>query len=443
MIPETKYARSHGVHVAYQAFGRGPPDLVFVPGWASHLEYSWEEPMYARYLERLASFSRVVWFDKRGSGLSDRVSGFPILEERMDDLRAVMNAAGVKRAAILGVSEGGSMSALFAAMHPERVRALILYGAFAKRLRSPDYPWAPTRAQREKWIGQIEAEWGTPVEVDSLAPSVARDETFRRWFATFSRLSASPSAIVDLARMNTGIDIRAVLSSIHVPTLVIHRSGDLDVQVGNGRYLAQHIPGAKFVELPGDDHLWWVGDTDKILEEIQEFVTGNRAPRTVERVLTTVMFTDIVASTAQARALGDRGWANLLARHNQRIRRELSRFGGREVKSTGDGFLATFDGPASGIHCGAAILRSLKELGLSIRVGLHTGECEVVGKDIAGLSVHLASRVAGKADGTNVVVTSTVKELVSGSGISFHNFGRHVLKGVGEPWSLFEVRSPD
>ncbi|MCI4347635.1 MAG: adenylate/guanylate cyclase domain-containing protein [Thermoplasmata archaeon] len=440
MIPETKYARSHGVHIAYQVFGRGPPDLVLVPGWASHMEYSWEEPMYARYLERLASFSRVIWFDKRGTGLSDRVGGFAKPKERMDDLRAVMKAAGVKRAAVLGVSEGGSMSALFTAAHPERVSALILYGAFAKRLRGPGYPWAPTLAARKKWIGQIEAGWGTDVEVASLAPSVAGDEAFRRWFATFSRLSASPSAIVDLARMNTRVDIRAVLPSIRVPTLVIHRSGDLDVDVGNGRYLARHIPGAKYVELPGDDHLWWVGDTDKLLEEIQEFVTGTRSPRTRERVLTTVMFTDIVASTTQARALGDRKWANLLARHNQRVRQELTRFGGHEVKSTGDGFLATFDGPAMGIRCASAILHSVQDLGVSIRIGLHTGECEVLGHDIAGVSVHIASRVAGMADGRNVVVTSTVKDLVAGSGINFRSLGRHTLKGVIEPWKLFELR---
>jgi pimeloyl-ACP methyl ester carboxylesterase len=441
-MPETKYARSDGVHIAYQVFGHGPPDLVFVPGWASHLEYAWEEPLYARYLERLGSFSRVIAFDKRGTGLSDRVAGLPILEERMDDLRAVMKAAGVKRAAILGVSEGGSMSALFAASYPERVSALVLYGAFAKRLKSPDYPWAPTVAAREKWIRELESGWGSPLEVGTLAPSVANDPAFQQWFATYGRLSVSPSAVVALARMNTGIDIRGVLSSIHVPTLVIHRTGDLDVSVGNGRYLAQHIPGAKWVELPGADHLWWVGDTDRLLAEIQEFVTGSRAPRSVERVLTTVMFTDIVASTMHARKLGDQKWTDLLQRHNQRTRRELARFGGHEVKSTGDGFLATFDGPAAGIRCASSLLRSMKDLGVSIRIGLHTGECEVIGRDIAGVSVHIASRTAGKADGSNVVVTSTVKELVSGSGIGFRDLGRHTFKGVGNPWRLFEVRLP-
>jgi len=440
MIPETRYARSDGVHIAYQVFGRGPRDLIFVPGWVSHLEYAWEEPMFARFLERLGSFSRVVWFDKRGTGLSDRVSGLPILEERMDDLRAVMSAAGMKRAAIFGTSEGGSMSTLFAATYPKRVRALILYGAFAKRLWAPDYPWAPRRSEREKWIRQLESGWGGAVELDTLAPSAADDEGFRRWFAAYGRLSVSPSAAVALAKMNSDIDIRAVLPSVHVPTLVMHRSGDRDVSVANGRFLAEHIPGAKWVELPGEDHVWWVGDADSILEEVQEFVTGTRAPRAAERVLTTVMFTDIVGSTKQARAIGDRKWAQLLARHNQLVRRELARFGGHEVKSTGDGFLATFDGPARGIRCGSAIQRAVRELGISVRVGLHTGECEVMGADIGGLSVHIASRVAEKSDGTSVLVTSTLKDLVAGSGIDFHDRGKHILKGVGEPRRIFEVR---
>lgn len=439
MIPETRYARSNGVHIAYQVFGEGPPDLIFIPGWVSHLEYAWEDPRFARFLQRLASYCRVVWFDKRGTGLSDRVSGLPILEERMDDLRAVMGAAGVKRAVIFGTSEGGSMSALFAAAHPERVRALILYGAFARRIRAPDYPWAPPRSERERWIRQLEAGWGGDMELETLAPSAADDEAFRRWFAAYGRLSVSPSAAVTLAKMNTEIDIRAVLPSIHVPTLVIHRRGDRDVPVGNGRYLAEHIPGAKWVELPGNDHVWWVGDSDAVLEEVQEFVTGSRSPRAAERVLTTLMFTDIVRSTQRAKALGDRKWADLLARHNQLVRRELTRFGGHEVKATGDGFLATFDGPARGIRCACAIQRAARDLGLSVRIGLHTGECEVMGSDIGGLSVHIASRVAGRSDGTSVLVTSTLKDLVAGSGIGFRDRGRHTLKGVDEPRRIFAV----
>ena len=440
MLPETKYARSDGVHIAYQVVGRGPRNLVFVPGWASHIEYAWEEPLFARFLERLASFSRVIWFDKRGTGLSDRVSGLPILEQRTDDLKAVMKAVGARRATIFGTSEGGSMSALFAATYPEMVTGLVLYGAFAKRLRSPEYPWGPTRAARERWIRQLEAGWGGDVELDTLAPSMAHDANFRRWFAAYGRLSVSPAAAVALARMNTDIDIRGVLSSIHVPTLVVHRTGDRDVKVGNGRYLAEHIPGAKWVELPGNDHVWWVGDAGALLDEVEEFVTGTRADRTPERVLTTILFTDIVGSTERAKAMGDRSWAHLLARHNQIVRHELARFNGREVKSTGDGFLATFDGPARAVRCASAIRQSVRELGLTVRAGVHTGECEVIGSDVGGLSVHIAARVASTSDGTNVMVTSTVKDLVAGSGIDFEDRGLHRLKGLDEPRQLFAVR---
>ncbi|MCI4320068.1 MAG: adenylate/guanylate cyclase domain-containing protein [Thermoplasmata archaeon] len=439
MIPETKYARSDGVHIAYQVFGRGPRNLVFVPGWASHIEYAWEEPLFVRFLERLATFARVIWFDKRGTGLSDRVSGLPILEQRVDDLRAVMKAVGVRRASVFGTSEGGSMCALFAATRPEQVERLILFGAFAKRLKSPNYPWGPTRASRERWIRQLEAGWGSDVELDTLAPSMARDPSFRMWFAAYGRLSVSPAAAVTLARMNTDIDIRGVLPSIHVPTLVLHRRNDRDVLVGNGRYLAKHIPGAKWVELPGNDHVWWVGDTGSLLDEVEEFLTGTRAARTPERMLTTLLFTDIVGSTRRARSVGDRAWSHLLARHNRLVRRELARFNGREVKSTGDGFLAIFDGPARAVRCAAAIRQSVRELGISVRTGVHTGECEVLGDDIGGLSVHIAARVAGASDGSSVLVTSTVKDLVAGSGIDFEDRGLHRLKGLDEPWRLFAV----
>lgn len=332
------------------------------------------------------------------------------------------------------------MSALFAATYPERVTGLVLYGAFAKRLRSAEYPWGPTRAAREGWIRQLESGWGGDVELDTLAPSMARDANFRRWFAAYGRLSVSPAAAVMLARMNTDIDVRAVLPSIHVPTLVLHRTGDRDVRIGNGRYLAEHIPGAKWVELPGNDHVWWVGDSEPLLDEVEEFVTGTRAVRTPERMLTTILFTDIVGSTQRAKAMGDRSWAHLLVRHNQIVRRELARFNGREVKSTGDGFLATFDGPARAVRCAAAIRQSVRELGISVRAGVHTGECEVLGDDVGGLSVHIASRVAGLSDGMSVMVTSTVKELAPGSGIDFEDRGMHRLKGLDDPWRLFAVR---
>lgn len=440
-IPETRYAKSGDVHIAYQVFGNGPRDLVLIPGWTSHIEYAWEEPNYVNFLQRLASFSRVVWFDKRGTGLSDRDVGTPDLERRIDDVRAVMDTVGIERAAILGVSEGGSMSVLFAATNPRRVSALVLYGAFARRIRSMDYPWAPTLEERQKWIDSLERGWGGPVELDSLAPSVADDESFKKWFTAYGRLSVSPAAAVALATMNTYIDIRNILSSIHVPTLVIHRTGDRDVNIGNGRYLAENISGAKLVELPGDDHIPWVGDSDAILDEVEEFLTGIRPTHLADRVLATILFTDIVDSTSNANRLGDEQWKALLLKHNQLIRKELTRFGGHEVKTTGDGFLATFDGPARAVRCACAIRDIVQHLGISVRAGLHTGECELMGDDIGGVSVHIAARVAGEAKANEVLVSSTVRDLVPGSGIQFSERGAHSLKGIEGNWSLFAVSS--
>ena len=438
-VPQTKYAKSGEVHVAYQVFGEGPVDLLMAPGWASHIEYAWEEPSLARFLERLGRIARVTWFDKRGTGLSDQTSGLPILEERMDDLRAVMDAVHLPRAALLGMSEGGSLSMLFAATYPERVTSLVLYGAFANRQWSPEYPWAPTSEERKAWIAQLEQGWGGDVELPTLAPSRVNDPAFRRWFAAYGRLSVSPSAAVKLARMNTDIDIRGVLPNIHVPTLVLHRIGDRDVTIGNGRYLAEHIPGARLVELPGDDHLWWTEDYARILVEIREFLTGVREPAQVDRVLMTLLFTDLVDSTSLASKLGDAHWGELLERHNRLVRRELKRFAGREVKTMGDGFLATFDGPARAIRCAEAIRSGAKELGLAVRLGLHTGECDVVGKDVAGLGVHIASRVSSLANGQNVLVTSTVKDLVAGSGIDFRDLGLHDLRGIPGSWHLYQT----
>jgi class 3 adenylate cyclase len=442
MIPETKYAKSGDVHIAFQIFGSGSIQLVLGPGWASHIEYAWEEPSYARFLQLLGSFARVVWFDKRGTGLSDRVQELPTLEQRMDDIRVVMNAVGFEKAAVFGVSESGSMCALFAATYPERTTALILYGAFAKRIRSEDYPWAPTLEEREKWIQSLEKGWGGPIEVSSLAPSATGDEQFAKWFATYARLSVSPSAAVALANMNTYIDIRNVLPSIHVPTLVLHRKGDRDVNVENGKYLARNIPGAKFVELPGDDHIPWVGDTDSIADEVEEFLTGARSPRPIDRVLATILLTDIVASTEKVKELGDRGWKNVLLKHNEIVRRELERFRAHEIKSTGDGFLLTFDGPARAIKCACSIRDKVRQLGISIRAGLHTGECELIGNDdIGGVNVHIAARVESIAKSDEIVVSSTVKDLVSGSGIKFDDLGTYSLKGIPEQWRLFKVVS--
>jgi class 3 adenylate cyclase/alpha-beta hydrolase superfamily lysophospholipase len=437
--PETRYAKSGEVHIAYQSFGNGETDLVIIPGWASHIEYAWEEPVYAQCLTRLASFCRVTWFDKRGTGLSDRDVGMPTLEQRMDDVRAVMDEVGVRRAAIFGFSEGGSMSALFAATYPEKVSHLILYGAFARRIWAPDYPWAPTLKQKMEWIDMLERGWGGDVELETLAPSRANEATFKKWFATYARLSVSPAAAVALGKMNTYIDIRNILPTIHVPTLVIHRRGDRDVTIGNGRYLAENIPGAKFVELPGDDHMPTAGDPDSIIDQIQEFVTGVRPVSQIDRVLSTILFTDIVDSTRTANKLGDNRWKSLLVTHQEVIRKELAKYRGREIKTTGDGFLAIFDGPGRAVQCALEIVSSVKNLGLTVRAGVHTGECELVENDIAGVAVHITARVAALAKGNEVLVSSTVKDLVSGSNMKFGDRGTHSLKGVQSRWHLYSA----
>ncbi len=350
-----------------------------------------------------------------------------------------MDAAGFERAVVFGISEGGSMSALFAATYPARTSALVLYGAFAKRLQSDDYPWAPSREERQKWIDFIESSWGSEVDLDTLAPSVADDPSFRRRYATYLRNSASPGAALALARMNTDVDIRSVLPSIHVPTLVIHRRGDRDVDVGNGRFLAQQIPGAKFVELAGDDHLPWVGATDTILAEMEEFLTGVRPSPPSDRVLATVMFTDIVGSTMKASELRDREWRRLLQQHNEMVQREIIRFRGTVVKGTGDGFLATFDGPSRAIFCAREIRDGVQSLGIQVRTGLHTGECELMGDDVGGVAVHTASRVLAEAGPDEILVSNTVKDLVAGSGMVFADRGVHKLKGLEGDWRLFAV----
>ncbi len=439
MQAETKYARSGDIHIAYQALGRGPLDLVYVPGWVSHVELAWEEPTLARFLRRFASFSRLITFDKRGTGLSDRVPNdqLPTLEERMDDLRAVMDAVGSERAALLGISEGGNLCALFAATYPERTTALVMYGTFAKRIWSPDYPWAPTPEKREQEYALVESEWGGLMDLAHYVPSKIDDEEFARRLATYMRRAASPGAAVALLRMNTQIDIRAILPTISVPTLVIHRTGDLDVNVEEGRWLAEQIAGARFVELPGDDHLPWVGDQDAILDEIQEFLTGVRPILESDRVLSTLLFTDIVSSTELADRLGDRAWIELLERHHAMVRRELVRFRGREVDTAGDGFFATFDGPARAIRCALNVVEAGHQLGIKIRAGLHTGEIEVTGPKIGGIALHIGSRVAATAKPSEVLVSSTVKDLVAGSRIRFVDRGTHVLKGVPGEWHLF------
>jgi pimeloyl-ACP methyl ester carboxylesterase len=430
-LPETRYAKSGDVNIAYQVVGDGPLDLVYVPGWISNVELMWEEPAHAHVLDRLASFSRLILFDKRGTGLSDPVplDRLPTLEGRMDDVRAVMDAVDCGQAALFGFSEGGLMSVLFAATYPERITALILYGVFAKRIWSPDYPWAPKPDSRQHEIEELERNWSDRMDLDKLAPS--EDDAFKNRLATYFRRSASPGAAVALMRMNTQIDVREVLPSIQAPSLVLHRKDDLDANVAEGQWIAERIPGAKFVELPGDAHTLWAGDTDSIVDEIEEFLTGVRRGPEPDRVLATVLFTDLVGSTEQATKLGDRRWRELLERHHAVVRKELDRFHGRELDTAGDGFLATFDGPARAIRCACAVGDGLRGLGLEVRAGVHTGECELLGTKVAGVAVHTGARIAGQARSGEVLVSQTVKDLVAGSGIRFDDRGDHELKGVG------------
>ena len=441
MPPPTRYARSGRVHIAYQVIGQGPMDLVFVPGWLSHLESGWEEPGLARFLERLATFSRLILFDKRGTGLSDRVpeTELPTLEQRMSDVQAVMEAVGLERAALLGVSEGGPMCALFAVTYPERTTALIMYGSYPRWVRADDYPWALTREQHEQAMAVYERRWGEPIGLKVFAPSTAADEGFRQRWARLLRQSASPAAAVALYRMNIEIDIRHVLPTIHVPTLLIHRSGDLLVDVAGSRFMSERIPGARLVELPGADHLWWVGDSDAIVDEIEEFLTGARHVAEPDRVLATVLFVDMVGSTERAVEMGDRRWREVLTGYREAVRRELGRFRGREVDTAGDGLLATFDGPARAVRCACSVKEAVRSLGLEVRAGLHTGEVELMGDRVAGIAVHIGARVGALADAGGVLVSSTVKDLVAGSGLRFADRGAHVLKGVPGEWRLFAV----
>ncbi len=439
MVPETHYARSGDVNIAYQVTGHGPIDLVFVMGWVSNLEAFWQEPSVAGFFNRLASFSRLILFDKRGTGLSDRVpiDRLPTIEQRMDDVRAVMDAAGSSRAALFGVSEGGPMCSVFAASFPQRTSALVMYGSYAKRVWDAEYPWAPRQEERESWYSLLEREWGSGADIEILAPNA--DDRFRDWWARYLRMSASPGAAVALGRMNTAIDIRQLLSAIRVPTLILHRTGDRDIDVGGSRWMARQIADAKYVELSGDDHLPWVGDQDAILDEVEEFLTGVRHGPDPDRVLATILFTDIVESTVRAAELGDRGWRDLLGQHNSVVRGELERFQGREIDNAGDGFYASFDGPARAIRCALAIRDGLRRIGLEVRAGIHTGECEVLGDKLAGVAIHVAARIAATGGRGEVRVSGTVHDLVAGSGIAFQDLGPTALKGMPGEWGLFQV----
>jgi pimeloyl-ACP methyl ester carboxylesterase len=433
MHPITHYAKSGSVHIAYQVFGEGP-DLVMAPGFVSHIENYWDDPRFARWLKRLGSFCRVVLFDKRGTGLSDRVPNLPAMDERMDDVRAVMDAVKIERAAQFGISEGGSLATLFAATHPERTQSLTLYGAFARFLH-----WIPDDEGFDSLMSYIDQDWGSGQSLPNFAPTKANDPAIRQWWGKFERLGASPSAAIALMRMNREIDISGILHSIKVPTLVIHLTGDTLVSVEGGRELAANIPRARLVEIPGIDHLPWLDAGDRIVTEMEEFLTGSRSMAVADRVLATVVFTDIVDSTKRADTKGDSGWRDLLEAHNKTVRRELERFRGNEVKTLGDGFLVTFDGPARAIHCAGAIRDSLHRLDLPVRIGVHTGEVELADNDVRGIAVHIASRVAHIGSADDVLVSRTVKDLVAGSGIKFEDLGSHALKGIPEAWQIYRA----
>jgi pimeloyl-ACP methyl ester carboxylesterase len=443
VTPETRYARSGEFSIAYQVVGEGELDLVYMPGFASNLDVFWEEPGYSRFLHRLASFSRVILIDRLGTGLSDRLppGEAAILEQRADDIGAVMDAVGIERAAILGWSEAAMPCTVFAATYPERTQALVLYGGMPSALERDDFPYgAPPEAFDEFMEGSLSI-WPNGGLLRLWAPNHAEDAAARDWFERYQRMSASPGAMRALWAALKETDVRAVLPTISVPTLVMHRTGDALVDVGNSRYMAERIPGAKLVEFSGEDHLWWFGDQDAIVDEIEEFLTGARHAQEPDRVLATVLFTDIVGSTERAVELGDSAWRQLLERHGEVVRRQLTRYRGREINTTGDGFLATFDGPARGISAALGIAEGVRPLGLEIRAGLHTGECEMIGDDVGGIAVHTGARVSALASPGEVLVSQTVKDLVAGSGIEFEDRGTRELKGVPGVWRLFAVRA--
>jgi len=445
---ETRYARSGDVSIAYQVTGEGPFDVVFVPGFLSHVELAWDVPGMAAYNRRLASFCRLIRFDKRGTGMSDRVSGVPTLETRMDDVRAVMDATGCERAALIGVSEGGPMSILFAATYPERAWALALCGTFARVRWAPDYPIGASDEEARRDDEEIEQRWGEPEEAIALAREVAPESSDDELqaFATMIRQSASPGAALALNRMNDEIDVRDVLPAIRVPTLVLNREGEHPFIRQGSAYLAQHIAGARYVELPGSSHAPFAGDSESYARAIEGFLQEAWAEEASaepepDRVLATILFTDIVGSTAKAVELGDARWRELLEQHHATVRRLLLRHRGTELDTAGDGFFASFDGPARGIRCARAITESVRDLGIEVRAGLHTGECERMNSKVGGIAVHIGARVAAEAGPGEVVVSSTVKDLVAGSGIAFHDRGAAELKGVPGEWRLFAVES--
>lgn len=439
-IPQTRYAKApDGTSIAYQVVGDGPVDLVYATGIWSNVELMWEHPLWAHFLKRLVKFSRLILFDMRGVGLSDRGPEPPVLELQRDDVGAVMDAAGSQEAIVLGGARAASMAMLFAATHPERTKALVLYAPVAKTVSTPDFPHGKTPEEQAYFFGRFVREVGTGKNLELQGPSVIRDEPFVEWWARFERLVASPSAYEELGRIFTDMDIREVLPAIHVPTLVIHRDGDRIVLERQARYVAGQIADATYVELPGEDHLPFIGDADAILDEVERFVTGRRPSPEIDTVLATVLFTDIVDSTRRQSELGDVGWKDLVERHHAIVRDLLATHRGMEQDTAGDGFFVRFDGPARAIRCAQSIVESLRPLGIEVRAGLHTGECEIVDGKAGGIAVSIGARVMSNAGPSEVLVSQTVKDLVAGSGLAFEDAGEHELKGVPDRWRLYRV----
>jgi len=439
-VPETHYVENGDVNIAYQTLGAGDLDIVFVMGWVSHLEYFWKHPLFAAFLNRLASFSRLILFDKRGTGLSDRVplSQLPTLEQRMEDVHAVMDAVGSERAVLIGVSEGGPMCSLFAATYPEKTTALVMIGTYAKRIKDEEYPWGVSAQEREAFFELMRRDWGTAVGIEERAPSMAGDEEFRHWWAEYLRMGASPGAALALTKMNAEIDVRSVLPLVRVPTLVIHRSGDLCLKVEEGRFVAAQIPASKYVELSGIDHLPFVGNQDEILDEIEEFLTGMRHAEEYDRVLATVMNVKIEDFELEDKIRFGKLQEFLKDSHIY-LHRKLELFRGKEVSFDANGLLAVFDGPARAIRCAMDINDSAARLNILLKTGLHTGECDVRGKKYNGVAVELAQKIADESNSGDVLVSRTVKDLVAGSGLIFHEHRRKLLASPHGDWKLFTV----
>jgi class 3 adenylate cyclase len=436
----TQYARSGDLSIAYQVIGDGPIDLLFIPGWISHVEHSWEEPALARFFERLSTFSRLILFDRRGTGLSDTLTGPPSPEDELADALAVLDAVGSERTAILAWAAGGATGALLTARHPERVGALVMYAAIVSTTSGADYDWTHTREQRMAFIDEMVASWGEGNRIAAFAPSMEGDPRFRAWLSRMERLAASPGTIRAIFEAASDVDVREVLPTIRVPTLVLHRDDDRAIDARHSHYVAANVPGARFVELRGIDSMPWIGDSQTVVEEIEEFLTGGRRGSEPERALLTVMFTDIVGATWHAARLGDSRWRDLLAAHDACVREQLARFDGREVKTIGDSVLAVFGSvPSRGLRCAKAVVDAVHELGIEVRIGMHTGECELIGDDVGGMAVHIAARIASMARADEVLVSGTVYGTVVGAGIDFESRGMHTLKGVTGDWPIFAL----